>query len=328
MFFLIVTVALIAIYHLYLSQNPGVNPAGLYPTLLVLLCLLPVVGLIYAFRAYGYQRGLAQTNEQLARRNERLALQAIASQVTALDLKDNYTARHSASVARWATDIAEHMGLSRSECNLAHLAGLLHDVGKIGVPDEILKSSRRLDAASWSCVDGHCENGYRILRNVEVFGTLAKVVLCHHERYDGSGYPLRLRGEEIPLVSRIICVADSYSAMVSHRPYGPPLSVEEAMMELESNKGRQFDPQVVDAFLAVLSEHDERYRQGSDLDFELEMKRTRFLRELPLEPEEGAGDGPEEDLLLDILPSSELRSHAAADRRAAAARQTERRSSP
>jgi len=242
-----------------------------------------VVGLIYSFRAYANQRELARGNERLARRNERLALQAIASQITALDLKDNYTARHSASVALWARDIAASLGLGEKERNLVHLASLLHDVGKIGVPDELLKSPNRLNAENWSFMEGHCLNGYRILRNISQFEGLATVVLSHHEHYDGNGYPQGLAGEDIPLFSRIICVADSYSAMVSRRPYGPPLSTEVAMAELEYKKGSQFDPLVADAFLAVLGEHDEDYRRGVEVDFHMEVDRIKYLRDLPEE---------------------------------------------
>ncbi len=280
LFFLAICLGLISIYHLYLS---GGETSTVYSTLLVMLCLMPVVGLIYSFRAYANQRELARGNERLARRNERLALQAIASQITALDLKDNYTARHSASVALWARDIAASLGLGEKERNLVHLASLLHDVGKIGVPDELLKSPNRLNAENWSFMEGHCLNGYRILRNISQFEGLATVVLSHHEHYDGNGYPQGLAGEDIPLFSRIICVADSYSAMVSKRPYGPPLSTEVAMAELEYKKGSQFDPLVAEAFLAVLGEHDEDYRRGVEVDFNMEVDRIRYLRDLPEE---------------------------------------------
>ena len=278
LFFLAICLGLISIYHLYLSSG---QVSTLYSTLLVLLCIMPVVGLIYSFRAYANQRELARGNERLARRNERLALQAIASQITALDLKDNYTARHSAAVALWARDIATYLGLSESDRNLVHLASLLHDVGKIGAPDELLKSPQRLNAENWGFMEGHCLHGYRILCNISQFEGLATVVLSHHEHYDGNGYPAGLAGEDIPLFSRIICVADSYSAMVSRRPYGPPLSTEVAMAELEYKKGSQFDPVVVDAFLAVLEEHDEDYRRGAEVDFNLEVDRIKYLRDLP-----------------------------------------------
>ncbi len=288
-FFLAISLGLIYIYRLYVTNNP--ESSEFYRTLLVALCLLPVLGLIYSFRAYAHQRELAQHNARLALRNERLFLQAIKSQVMALDVKDDYTARHSAAVARWATDIAARMGLGAQEQNLAHLASLVHDVGKIGVPDEVLNYPGRLQGEAWSLVEAHCQNGYKILQTIDQFQELADVVLYHHERYDGNGYPVGLRGERIPLISRIICVADAYSAMVSDRPYRKALSVEAAKEELRRHAGTQFDPVVVENFLAVLEEHDLAYQRGELADFDLEFSSDRFLRELPPEPavEEGQG---------------------------------------
>ncbi len=306
LFFLGVTVGLISIYRQFLPKTGGA--ADPESTLIVVLCLVPVAALVWALRQWSEQRSLAETNAGLARRNERLALQAVASQVRALDLKDNYTARHSASVAQWSRDIAEAMGLSESEQNLCHLAGVLHDVGKIGVPDDVLKSSERLDAEKWALIERHCENGYEVLRTIDQFEDLAKVVLHHHERYDGSGYPMGLAGEEIPLISRIITVADSYSAMTSHRPYGPPLSTDVATAELEFKKGSQFDPQVVDTFLAVLAQHDEAYQRGIDVDFETEVHRIRYLNDLPVELSEAQlPDKPPGDALRSEAGSGSLR---------------------
>lgn len=281
LFFLVVSVGLISIYRLFLPKTAG--PSDLQSTLLVVLCLVPVAALVWALRQWAIQRSLAENNARLARRNERLALQAVASQVRALDLKDNYTARHSASVAQWSRDIAKALGLSQSDQNLCHLAGVLHDVGKIGVPDEVLKSPRRLDAEKWVMIERHCENGYEVLRTIDQFEELATVVLHHHEQYDGAGYPTGLAGEDIPLISRIITVADSYSAMTSERPYGPPLSTEVAMAELEFKKESQFDPKVVDVFLRLLAQHDEAYQRGTDVDFETEVHRIRYLDDLPIE---------------------------------------------
>jgi hypothetical protein len=284
MFFLAMSLALISIYNAY-APTSG-SGATLYSTLMVVLCLLPVIGLIYAFRAYAQQRDLAVRNERLAVRNERLALQAVASQVTALDLKDDYTAQHSAAVAQWATDIAKAMRLPDKKVNLTHLAGLVHDVGKIGIPDELLKSSQRLDAEDWALIESHCFHGHKILGRIDQFGELAEVVLHHHERYDGNGYPHGLAGRDIPMESRIIAVADAYSAMISQRPYGPPLPTIIAEAELEFRKGSQFDPEVVDYFLDVLRKNGDGYRLGMKADFRMEVQDVRFLRELPVEPPE------------------------------------------
>lgn len=279
-FFLAISLGMIYIYRLYVNRAGGAISA-LYSTLLILLCLLPVLGLIYAFRAFAHERELSQRNQALAQRNEKLFLQAVKSQVTALDVKDNYTARHSAAVARWATDIAEAMALSKREQSVTHLASLVHDVGKIGVPDEVLNHPGKLQGDAWRLVETHCQNGHKILKTIDQFDELAEVILYHHEKYDGSGYPHGLRGTDIPLISRIICVADSYSAMVSDRPYRKALPVKAAKGELRKCSGTQFDPSVVSAFLGLLAGQDRRYQNGRKIDFDLEFSSDRFLAELP-----------------------------------------------
>ena len=186
-----------------------------------------MLGLIYAFRAFAHQRELAQTNAALALRNERLFLQAVKSQVTALDVKDNYTARHSAAVARWATDIAEAMDLSkqRSEHHPPRQSGARRGQDRSARRSAQLPGAG-LEGDAWRLIETHCQNGHKILKTIDQFDELAEVILYHHEKYDGSGYPTGLAGEDIPLISRIICVADSYSAMVSDRPYRKALAGE------------------------------------------------------------------------------------------------------
>jgi hypothetical protein len=283
-FFLAISLGLIYIYRLYATSDAG--RSNLYSTLLIVLCLLPVLGLVYAFRAFAHQRGLAQHNARLALRNERMALQVAAAMVNAVDAKDNYTASHSAAVAQWATDIAETLSMSEHEVKVTQLASLMHDVGKIGIRDEVLGYPGKLDSKGWEQVKTHCQIGEGILNPIEGWSQLATVVLYHHERYDGTGYPMGVAGEKIPLISRIICVADSYSAMVSDRPYRARLPVSVAKSELAANKGTQFDPLVVDTFLTVLEQHDEYYQRGEQVDFLKQFQKVKFLRELPPEPEE------------------------------------------
>jgi HD-GYP domain-containing protein (c-di-GMP phosphodiesterase class II) len=279
LFFLAISLGLIYIYRLYALKPGGISQ--LYSALLIMLCLLPIMGLIYAFRAFAHERDLAQHNRALAERNEKLFLQAVKSQVTALDVKDNYTARHSAAVARWATDIAEAMALSKREQSVTHLASLVHDVGKIGVPDEVLNFPGKLEKEAWLLVETHCQNGHKILKTIDQFDELAEVILYHHEKYDGSGYPHGLAGDAIPLLSRIICVADSYSAMVSDRPYRKALPVRVAKSQLRKCSGTQFDPVVVQAFLGLLAGSDRKYQSGNKADFDLEFSSDRFLDHLP-----------------------------------------------
>ena len=260
-FFLAISLGLIYIYNL--SHN----------ALAFMLFFLPVLGLIYAFRNYSKER-------ELARRLERFSLQMAASMITALDLKDNYTAQHSAAVAQYSLDIARTLNLSDRECNLAHLAGLLHDLGKISVPDDILNATGKLDASEWALVETHCQAGQKILSNMTEFAELSQIVLHHHERYDGKGYPLGVAGEAIPLLSRIVCVADSYSAMVSDRPYRARLSTDFAKSEVAKMRGTQFDPAIATAFVKVLEAHDEQYRRAEHLDFHVQFQKVKFLRDL------------------------------------------------
>ena len=289
-FFLAISLGLIFIYRNYVLALPATTPGLLFrSTLLIIVSLLPVLGLIYAFRAYAHQRELAHYNARLAARNERLAIEAIASLVTALDVRDNYTCKHSAAVARWSIDMARSLDLSEDEVNLIHLASLMHDVGKIVMRDDILKSPAKLDEIGRAMVQVPSRNGHNLLSKTAEFREVAKVVLYHHERYDGKGYPVGLAGEEIPFISRVLCVADSYSAMVSDRPYRSRLSTEVAISELVNNKGTQFDPVVVDCFLQLLEANDEDYRRGEKVDFLLEFQKVKFLRgrELPPKPRPG-----------------------------------------
>jgi len=257
------------------------------------LLLLPVLGLIYSFRAYSNLHTHAEENRKLALRNERLAMQAVAALVTTLDAKDDYTARHSAAVAQWATELAGDMELSEHEVELAHLAGLLHDVGKIGIPDKVLKGNGSLDDAARASIETHPRKGSDILRSIDDFREVAQVVLYHHERYDGSGYPTGASAEEIPLISRIIGVADSYSAMMSDRPYRKQLSLDIARAELMFNRGTQFDPQVVDRFVQLLDRHSDAYQRGLEADFNLEFQKVKYMRELPVEGEAVEGEAAE-----------------------------------
>jgi putative nucleotidyltransferase with HDIG domain len=237
------------------------------------LIFLPVLGLVYAIRSFANAL-------ELSHRLERFSLEMAAGMITALDLKDNYTAQHSAAVAQYSFDMAKAIGLSTRECNLAHLAGLLHDLGKISVPDDVLNFPGSLDKEQWAVVQDHSSAGQKILGNMAEFEELARVVLYHHERYDGTGYPEHLAGEGIPFLSRIVSVADCYSAMISDRPYRKKLPPEVAMKEILTQSGSQFDPLVASKFLAILEKSDEAYRRAEQVDFQMQFQRVRFLRDI------------------------------------------------
>ncbi len=200
--------------------------------------------------------------------------------ITALDLKDNYTAQHSAAVAQYSFDMARALGIGEEDCYLAHLAGLLHDLGKISIPDNVLNNRSALSDAEWRLVKTHSEAGKHILGNISEFGELADIILYHHERYDGHGYPSHLESNEIPVISRIVSVADSYSAMISERPYSPRMSEQEAAEEISRQAGKQFDPQIAAVFVDLLNSRSPAYRLAEDVDFHVEFQKVRFLRNL------------------------------------------------
>jgi putative nucleotidyltransferase with HDIG domain len=189
----------------------------------------------------------------LRQRLERTLRLTTEAFLKALDLKDRRTGEHSRRVARYALAIAREMGLSRTDQELLFLAGLLHDLGKIGVAGRILNKPGGLTPEEWLEIKKHPIRGYGIVKEVTGSEELAKAVLYHHERYDGRGYPAGLKGEEIPFFARILCVADSYEAMTATRPYRPALPAGEALAELQLGAGGQFDPRVVEVFCRVLA---------------------------------------------------------------------------
>jgi putative nucleotidyltransferase with HDIG domain len=207
------------------------------------------------------QEALAELGEAFARL-ERANLSFAIALVATLDARDRYTAGHSTAVAEYARDIAREMGFSREQQRLTHLCGLVHDIGKIGLPPGLLEKPGALTREERTQMEEHSAIGERILANVDDYAEIAKVVRHHHERVDGGGYPDGLRWEEIPLISRIIGVADAYDAMTSDRPYRRAMPSEVARGRLRESAGSQFDADVVEAFDAVLTARDAAYRAG------------------------------------------------------------------
>jgi putative nucleotidyltransferase with HDIG domain len=180
-------------------------------------------------------------------------IQTITALATALEARDPYTKNHSRSVARLTVRLASRMGLSRDVLYELHLAGLLHDIGKIGVPDGILLKPSRLTEEEMRIVEQHVEWSYSILHPIKLLGQVGVIARHHHERYDGKGYPDRLAGEEIPYGARIMAVVDMFMAMTENRPYRTGLPVDAAIHELRRVSGTQLDPRCVNEFLALLA---------------------------------------------------------------------------
>jgi putative nucleotidyltransferase with HDIG domain len=169
--------------------------------------------------------------------------------MAALDLRDVETYGHSKTVARYTHVLAEAAGI-RDPRKLESIrkGALLHDSGKMAIPDSILKKPGPLAPKEWEVIKRHPALGYGLVRDVKLVREVGDIILCHHERYDGSGYPKGLKGEAIPIEARIFAVADTLDAVTSHRPYRGPRDFKAARLELEANAGRQFDPGVVDVF--------------------------------------------------------------------------------
>ena len=176
--------------------------------------------------------------------------------VTAVDKKDRYTRQHSEDVTGRALMLARHLDLSDESQRILRIAGLLHDVGKIGVPDSILQKPGRLDVGEFDVVRHHVQLSELIIKEVPNLGEVVEAVGSHHERFDGTGYPRGLRGEQIPHLGRILAVADAYSAMTTDRPYRKAMSHEEAKAELLRWSGTQLDPALVQSFLLALEGGD------------------------------------------------------------------------
>ncbi len=171
-----------------------------------------------------------------------------------IELRDPYTGGHTKRVRRYCLIIARYMGLGRNELETLHLAAILHDIGKIGIKDDILLKDGRLEEAEFIKMRMHSLYGAELLKNIEQLKDVIPCIRAHHERYDGTGYPDGLKGGEIPLIARIITVADTFDAMTTERPYRKKLSKEAALAELRGLAGIQFDPDVVEAFMQAFKE--------------------------------------------------------------------------
>ena len=222
------------------------------------------------FLLYQEQRRLAEdlkdVNAQLQAANLSFAKGLIAT----LDARDRYTAGHSAAVAIYARDIACRMGMDTAQQELAHLCGLVHDIGKIGLAAGLLEKPGALTLDERREMQRHSEIGERILANVDTYSEIASIVRHHHERVDGQGYPDGLSAAEIPLLSRIIAVADAYNAMTSDRPYRDAMPSRVARLRLAQAVETQFDTSIVAAFEAILAGADENYRTAKGPEFSLD----------------------------------------------------------
>ncbi|MGD0782160.1 MAG: HD domain-containing phosphohydrolase, partial [Candidatus Aminicenantales bacterium] len=180
----------------------------------------------------------------------RASIRALSS---AIEMRDPYTAGHQERVTRLAVAIAREIGLDENKVEGIRIAGMVHDIGKLSIPAEILSKPTKLSPVEYSLIQSHSQTGSAILENIPFPWPIARIVLQHHERMDGSGYPNKLAGEAILIEARIIAVADVVEAMSSHRPYRPALGPRAALDEIRKGKGSGYDPAVVDACVRIIS---------------------------------------------------------------------------
>ncbi|HEU4888100.1 MAG TPA: HD-GYP domain-containing protein, partial [Thermoanaerobaculia bacterium] len=239
----------------------------------VLLFFVPDLATQRLLTMYQEQARLVSDLGAANHRLEQANLSFATALVATLDARDEYTAGHSAAVAVYARDIAVRLSLTEEEQNLAHLAGLVHDIGKVGLPPGLLEKPGPLTLEERRIMEEHSAIGERILAKVEDYREIATIVRHHHERVDGEGYPDRIRGDDIPLISRILAVADAYNAMTSGRPYRDAMPSRVARMRLAQAVGTQFDTTVAAAFEAILATATDPYLAGARADFALEAQR-------------------------------------------------------
>ena len=200
------------------------------------------------------QKDLASEVEKKSRQNEELFLGIVKSLAAAIDAKDTYTNGHSVRVADYSAEIARRAGYDVSALQRIYITGLLHDVGKIGIPDAIINKNGKLDDEEYAIIKTHPEKGAAILSNIQDMPELSIGARWHHERFDGKGYPEGLMGEDIPEMARIIAIADAYDAMTSNRSYRRSLPQEVVRAEIEKGKGTQFDPIFAEIMLQMIDE--------------------------------------------------------------------------
>ena len=204
-----------------------------------------------ALAGFGNHVAVALENSRLYQSLEQASLDAIQALAKAVEAKDPYTHGHSERVADYSERLASVIGVTEKQALNLKLSCMIHDIGKIGIAEKILHKPGRLDQDEHDAIKHHPVIGETIIRPLKGLGDIARIIRSHHERYDGLGYPDRLKGDEIPLEARIMAIADSYDAMTTTRPYRVPLPGDVVTRELVENRGKQFDPYLVDVFLTL-----------------------------------------------------------------------------
>ncbi len=235
-------------------------------------------GLVAIF-AFSYMAQLVQRARNRSEQYVSLSWGVLAGLMRALDIRDQRAARHAAAVARFARDIARAVGMSEQDGELAHTAGLLHDIGRFALSDRVAERDRTLTEEDWMAIHRHPELGAEMLRDLGMYGPVAEIILAHHERIDGRGYPAGLMGEEIPEIAKIISVAEVYDTLTASDTYRTRMSSFEALTELRRVAGSQVDAHYVEVLATLLTGEGVEYRHADMADFDVELDMERRIKE-------------------------------------------------
>jgi putative nucleotidyltransferase with HDIG domain len=227
--------------------------------------------------AFSYMTHLLQQSRNRAQQYVSLSWGVLAGLMRTLDVRDQRAARHAAAVARFSRDIAHAVGMNEADCELAHTAGLLHDIGTFALSDRVAEHGRTLTEEDWMAIQRHPELGADMLRDLGMYGPVAEIVLAHHERIDGRGYPNVLNAEEIPEIAKIISVAEVYDTLTAKDTYRTRMSSFEALTELRRVAGSQVDEHYVEVLAGLLQGEGVDYRHADMADFDVELDMERRI---------------------------------------------------
>ncbi len=260
---------------LALNLGLAIAGAGIY----VRLGLVGIVFALIAVFALMYMLQLVERARARSQQYVSLSWGVLAGLMRALDIRDERAARHAAAVARFSQDIAKAVGMSPADCELAHTAGLLHDIGRFALSDRVAERGRTLTEEDWTAIQRHPELGADMLRDLGMYGPVGEIVLAHHERIDGRGYPHGLAGDDIPEIARIISVAEVYDTLTANDTYRTQMSSFEALNELRRVSGSQLDGHFVEVLAKLLTGVGVEYRHADRADFDAELDMERRIRE-------------------------------------------------
>jgi putative nucleotidyltransferase with HDIG domain len=286
---------LVSLYFRVFRGQPHLTLGVLWrytPTLLLTIALAVAGAAIYvkvglsgiafalaALFTFSYMAHLLEQSRQRAEQYVSLSWGVLAGLMRSIDIRDQRAARHAAAVARFARDMAQEVGMSEREQELAHTAGLLHDIGHFALSDRVHERDRTLTDEDWLAIQRHPELGADMLRDLGLYGPVAEIVLAHHERADGRGYPYGLTGEEIPEIAKIISVAEVYDTLTAQDTYRTRVSSFEALTELRRVAGSQLDARYVEVLAGLLTGEGVEYRHADAADFDTELDMERRIKE-------------------------------------------------